>query len=98
MEEEYFNNALTNIYEKVLKKYPEFNNKFALFYATINIIKTYQDVDNISDMIKDYAFVKQYYDGTCKEIQESVMKINPSKSTVDGLMRETLGEYYIDKK
>jgi len=49
------------VYSSINSKFPELTDRMAKSIATARILKTYQDPDNILDMLKDGAFVNAEY-------------------------------------
>lgn len=59
------------IYDEVTLKYPELNDSVAKAITVIGMLRTYQDVDNVKDMLKDGGFVKVYYNNAKLEFSKS---------------------------
>lgn len=59
------------IYDEITLKYPELDDSIAKSIAVVGMLRTYQDVDNVKDMIKDGAFVKTYYNNASIEFSKS---------------------------
>lgn len=68
---EYIVDNFNVIYEELSLKYPELSDSVTKSIAVVCMLRTYQDVDNIKDMLKDGAFVKTYYNNAAIEFSKS---------------------------
>jgi methionine synthase I (cobalamin-dependent) len=59
------------VFDELSLKYSSLNNAIYKSIATMKLLRTYQDVDNIKDMLKDSAFVKEYYENAKEDFEES---------------------------
>lgn len=68
---EYIVEHFQTIYDEISSKYPDLTDSIAKSIAVVCMLKTYQDVHNVMDMVKDYAFVKTYYNNAVLEFSKS---------------------------
>lgn len=59
------------IYDEITLRYPELDDSIVKSIATMGMLRTYQDVDNIKNMLKDRVFVKTYYNNASIEFSKS---------------------------
>lgn len=71
---EYIVENFSAVYNQIGLKYPKLNNSITKTIVATRMLKTYQDVDNIFDMLKDNEFVVRHFDNAHKAFSESVSK------------------------
>lgn len=75
------------IYDEFTLKYPKMNNLINKSIAIIFMLRVYEDVDNIKDMIKDNAFVKLCYNEASIKFNKSVSNMATNSLLVDGKLK-----------